>query len=145
MSGYYFGVGAKRVLNLLVYRCTLERYFSEQKADGDAYVRAVGLDPQSKSPAEARAVSNIRQHWFEKQGGPWELNEAVGMIELCAAPHKIGGILYYINRRITKNMLVKRFFETKMLEFNVWPEDHSERIYSTLRKSLIDAIAERHS
>jgi hypothetical protein len=146
VGSYYFGIEARKILTLLIYRCTREKYFDEQKADSSGYIQGLGYDPAPASQAEARVVFNLRQGWFESHGGPWELNEAIGMIEIYTHSCKMGGILYFMTKRITKRRSRKRFvLGGKIFEFNVWPEDTTQSVYATLRKSLADGIAAQHS
>jgi hypothetical protein len=100
------------------------------------------LDPSSKAPN----VAAIKQHWFEKHGGPWSFNEAVGLISIFVAPYKIGGLLYSPTGRVMKHMMRKRrVFVGKLFEFNVWPEEDAETIYENLRGWLSSTTSELQS
>jgi hypothetical protein len=128
----FFGQHARHIFDLLIYRCTEVTYWDEQKADCDKFIRNLDCDPSSK----AQHVENLSQHWFEQHGG-WTLSEAVGLIALFAAPAKLGGLFYFVNRRVAKNIAQRRvFFRGMLFEFNVWPEDGNDAIYETLRKRL---------
>ena len=135
MSGnYYFGKEAQQFFNIHIYRCTEQKYFDEQEADCNKYIREMGCNP----PPNAQNVVNLKQHWFERYGGTWEVNETVGAITLFASPGHIGGLFSFVNnKRITKRTAHKRlFFRGKLFEFNVWPNEDNKTIYQTLRKWL---------
>jgi hypothetical protein len=135
-----FGPGYRRVLDLGVYRCSEERYWSEQQADRDAQIPSF-MDPQ----AERGQIEAIKADWSEKYGGPWLGNEVVGLISICAARAKLCAALYYVkDRRITKRMTRKRMFLLgKLFEFNTlfWQLPASPEIYEKLRQELSDSIA----
>ena len=76
----FFGRGYRRILDLGVYRCSEEKYWSEQQADRDASIPSF-MDPQ----AEKRQINDIKARWSEKYGGPWLGNEVVGLISISAA------------------------------------------------------------
>jgi hypothetical protein len=143
MSGKgYFGTEARKIFDLFIYRCTEQKYWAEQKEDRTTYIKNFGFDPLSRESY----IINMGQRWFEKHGGEWALNEAVGLITLFASPYKIGGLFYFVNRRIMKRMTQKRvFFRGKLFEFNIWPNDDSETIYRCLRHRLSDSVAEVRS
>jgi hypothetical protein len=139
---YHFGKEARKIFDLLVYRCDEKKYLAEQAIDCEKYIRGFGFNPSSKE----KHITDLRQHWFEKCGGPWTLNKAVGLITLLATPYQIGGLFYLANRRIMKRMAQKRiFFQGKLFGFNIWPTDDSEIIYSHLRQMLKGSVVEHRS
>jgi hypothetical protein len=135
-----FGLGYRRILDLGVYRCSEEQYLSEQRADSAAAVPSY-MDPR----AEKRQIEDIKALWSDRYGGAWLGNEVVGLISICAAHAKLGGVLYYVrDRRITKRMARKRLFLLgKMFEFNTlfWQLRTSPEIYEKLRQELSASIA----
>jgi len=138
-----FGKDARKILDLLINRCTEQQYWDEQEAYRDQLVRKSGYDPSNKAQYIIDLRRDLGQHLFETRGGVWTLSEAVGIISLFSSLSLIGALLYFVNERIAKNMRNKRiFFQGQLFDFNVWPEDNNDTIYRTLRRSLKDSIAE---
>jgi hypothetical protein len=137
-----FGKDARRIFDLLIYRCTEGQYFEERQIECEKFLRNLGCDPSSTEPS----VLHIKEIWSRKHGGAWIVNEIVGLIAIFASRHQIGGDLYFVKRRVSKHMLRKRLFLLcTLFRLNIWPSDSSEAIYRTLR-DLIDArTAEMHS
>ena len=97
----------RRIFDILIYRCTEKHYWAEQERDCEKYIRALDFDPASEAPH----VISIRQGWFEKYGGSWIINEAIGCISLEATPRMISGRLYLVDyKRVTKRITYKRIF-----------------------------------
>jgi hypothetical protein len=140
VGSVFLGPEWRRILDLIVYRCSEDQYFTEQHADESAYVRILGLDPTSRDSNTTR----LKGHWSDKHGGSWLINEAVGLISICAAPSKIGALSYFVSGRIMKHMAKRRMFlQGKLFEFNIWPENgSSEQIYEILRQSLRESAAD---
>ena len=51
MSGNgYFGNEARKIFDIPIYRCTEQKYWSEQKEDRNTYIQNFRFDPSSREP-----------------------------------------------------------------------------------------------
>jgi hypothetical protein len=135
MSGdHHFGKGSLKIFDLLIYRCQEKQYQEELERDVDRHIRKFDPGPT--------AEASMRRDWTDKHGGPWTFNEAVGLISIFVAPLKIGGLFYFPEERIRKNMKRRRLFlRGKLFEVPVWLEEDAETIYLNLRRWLSNTIS----
>jgi hypothetical protein len=121
----YHQSGARRILELPVYRCTEEQYYKEQENKFDAEVKYTQELYRSHGGAipylTKKDRDDFRTYWLGRNGCPWEFNQIIGWIRLYAWTGNIAAYSFFVRQRITKNMCRKQFaLDGKFLEMRVF-------------------------
>lgn len=142
----YHQPGARRILELPVYRCTDEQHHKEQKEKCEDAARFFkqSLHMLEKDPDTSPEAEQFRREWYEREGCPWEFNQIVGWIRLYAWTGNIAAYSFSVRQRITKNMCRKQFvLDGKFLEMRVVNDQSNLMILEKLKKTIHAETRER--
>jgi len=138
----YHHSGARRILELPVYRCTEQQHYKEQKEKFEEevkYIKQVYRSCGATIPYRLKAdKEEFRNEWYKRNGCLWEFNQIVGWIRLYAWTGNIAAYLFFVRQRITKNMCRKRFSldRGKFLEMRVYADQSNLMILEKLKKTI---------
>jgi hypothetical protein len=139
----YHHPGARRILELPVYRCTEEQYSKEQEDKFDGEVKYTQDLYRSHGGVtipylRKKDRDNFRTGWLSRNGCLWEFNQIVGWIRLYAWTGNIAAYSFFVRQRITKNMCHKQFSldRGKYLEMRVFANQSNLMILEELKNRV---------
>jgi hypothetical protein len=145
---YHFP-GARRILELPVYRCTEKQYYCEQKAQLEADFEYLKNVPSDLDPIlrEKRMKQFKDNYWLGTPMCPCDFNQVVAWVRLYGRPGAIGASLY-----IRKYTRIPRYFfrqpfawdSNNFIDMWVSGNQSSIDIFSDLRNKICRA-AHNHS
>ena len=122
-----------------IYRCDQNQHTKEIEKERKNYI-ASRLQFAPKLPQEtykqirtsAKNDFNVH-HWY-----PWRYNEIVGWIRLYVDGTRIVGELWFVKKRISKNLIKKRFYyvEMKFIELCFDDNESSVKIFEKVTNEL---------
>ncbi len=135
----YHQPGARRILELPVYRCTEEQHYKEQEEkceEAGSFVKQ-SLCMLGKDPVTASEAVQFRRDWYKREGCPWEFNQIVGWIRLYTWTGNIGAYSFFVRQKIARNMSRKQFvLRGKFLEMRVYTDQSNPMILEKLKNTI---------
>lgn len=133
---YFFGIA--------IYRCTEDEYGAELGTAVQKHIRwlwaGTGITPDPASDSYKRA----EQYAWEKCGGPWHYNQAIGWLRLYVLGFKIGADLFFTDKRIQLNVRHKEFrYSKKAFEIFFGRDYSSEKIHQKIGATLVELNREK--
>jgi hypothetical protein len=138
----YHQPGARRILELPIYRCTEDQFRKEQEDKFEAEVkytqklyRSLGV---TVPYIMKEGKEQFRFGWYTRNGCLWDFNQIVGWIRLYAWTGNIGAYSFFTHQIITKIMRNKQFDldRGQFLEMRVFADQSSLMILEELKKRI---------
>ncbi len=139
------GTWEKYFFEIAIYRCPQEQHFAELRKRWDKVLWEVFGRFGNTREAARHHYERLEQHLWEKSGGPWEYNQAVGWIRLFVLGSQIRADYYFTAaKRITRSPGPRHFrYELKAFELTFYPEDSNAHILQEIRTEFDRVMKER--
>ncbi len=138
----YHQPGARRILELPIYRCKEEQYYKEQEDKFEAEVNATQQSYRSCGATIPYITKTDKDQfkldWYKRNVCIWDFNQIVGWIRLYAWTGNIAAYSFFVRQPITKIMRLKQFDwdRVKFLEMPVFGNQSNAMILKELKKRI---------
>lgn len=123
------------VFEVPIYRCSSKQFLEQMDQDVEQHLKwleaASGGITRDQAP---RTFGLSEEHFRKSYGGPWEYNQVVGWLRICARHGVIWGEAWFVDaKRIRRKMSKKHFVKLGTLfEIRDCSEESSEVVFGRI-------------
>ena len=122
------------IFEIPIYRCSAAQFVDKMERDTKKHLKWLEQTSGATRDAAPRTFKISEKYFRDTYGGPWQYNQVIGWLQICAFNKIISGELWFIDaKRIYQKLTSKHYVKRgTVFELDHCNDKSSEAIYQMI-------------